>query len=381
MCEKEWLMCDNTTNRAIFGSLSRGGLQFLGKLAKGIKGIVNIDFVKDALAGIDGWAITDTSMPIAITDSDQLKKLFAGFGENTIWGYSGTKEEKKYFYGSREAAEEGGRQFIRAISHVGPKGPPTAKPGERFYNNISGTLANSWDNPDRWWFAVVGIWYGVPGWIIKAPSGQTLKIPQKLDDRGRLSKPTEMKSAAFWKFAYANGLQEQAQKVLTDLGQETVDKIVRPSQVRSLAGTGTCPVCFRNIKLKGERIMRHGWNVQGQRSQGMYGMTWHTGPCFGAGLKPFEVSSDGTKAYLSKVLEPILKTRIKRLQDLKKRPATLKVSLRPRKIEEITPDHPSYERQLEIEIVKVGREIKSLKEEIKTCNTRIQRWKPQPLPV
>jgi hypothetical protein len=359
--------------------LSRGALQFFGKLAKGAKGIVNLEIVREALLSLPGWSVTDTSVPFPVSTSEQMKRHFSGFGENTIWGYHGAKEEKQYWYSSEVDAERGREAFERAFTKVGVKGPLSAKPGERFYHKTRSTELQESPNV-RWHFGVVGLWYGVPAWVFTAPNGQALTLPQKLEENGRLAKPTALKSVAFWKFVYGQGIQEQAKAALDSLGQEIVDKIVRPSQVRSLEGTGTCPVCFRNIKLKGDTMMRHGWNVQGQRSQGMYGMTWHTGPCFGVGFKPFEVSPNGTKAYLSSVLEPMLKTRIKRTQALKKRPATLRVSLRPRKIEEITPEHPAYERSLGIEVQKVEREIKSLKEEIKECHARIQRWKPQPLP-
>lgn len=68
--------------------------------------------------------------------------------------------------------------------------------------------------------------------------------------------------------------------------------------------TGTCPACFRATALDGEKITRHGWTEHGGRRVGEYGRAWHTGACFGVGYRPFEVSVEGTVAFLMKVAEP-----------------------------------------------------------------------------
>ncbi len=81
--------------------------------------------------------------------------------------------------------------------------------------------------------------------------------------------------------------------------------------------TGTCGACFRGIALdKHDKIARHGWSEQGARKVGEYGNVWHTGPCFGAGHLPYEVSPDCTKAFLAEVLFPMalrLSIRLERL--------------------------------------------------------------------
>jgi hypothetical protein len=49
-------------------------------------------------------------------------------------------------------------------------------------------------------------------------------------------------------------------------------------------------------------IERHGWLEQGGRRVGEYGNAWHAGACFGVGWRPFEISPEGTRAYVWRVL-------------------------------------------------------------------------------
>jgi hypothetical protein len=80
---------------------------------------------------------------------------------------------------------------------------------------------------------------------------------------------------------------------------------------------GTCPACFRTVALvermapKGVatsrrdlRIGRHGWSEAGGRQVGHYNQAWHVGECFGVGYQPFELSPEGTRAFVEQVLFP-----------------------------------------------------------------------------
>jgi hypothetical protein len=62
----------------------------------------------------------------------------------------------------------------------------------------------------------------------------------------------------------------------------------RMTPERTIENTGTCPVCTRNIKLDGGRMVSHGYNIQ-------YG--YQSGNCFGVGHLPIEVSDTGAVAY------------------------------------------------------------------------------------
>ena len=73
---------------------------------------------------------------------------------------------------------------------------------------------------------------------------------------------------------------------------------------------GTCPACFGTFALVESRttgdlrLARHGWSEMGGRQVGSYGHAWHVGACFGVGHKPFEVSPEGTIAFVSEVVFP-----------------------------------------------------------------------------
>ena len=65
---------------------------------------------------------------------------------------------------------------------------------------------------------------------------------------------------------------------------------VDDSERRTLENTGTCPVCGKNVKLEGGRLVHHGYTVQYQAFQG---------GCFGVGHEAWEVSPKGAQDYAS----------------------------------------------------------------------------------
>lgn len=70
---------------------------------------------------------------------------------------------------------------------------------------------------------------------------------------------------------------------------------------------GTCGACFRAMRLtKDGLVVRHGWSeFGGTRRVGEYGNVAHSGPCFGVGWAPYEVSPECTRAFLTQVLFPM----------------------------------------------------------------------------
>jgi hypothetical protein len=71
---------------------------------------------------------------------------------------------------------------------------------------------------------------------------------------------------------------------------------------------GTCPVCYREQKLHKMLMVHHGYQRPG------YG--YIQGDCFGVGWTPFELSPDGTIAYVERVLQPQLERNQEFLQQL-----------------------------------------------------------------
>lgn len=86
---------------------------------------------------------------------------------------------------------------------------------------------------------------------------------------------------------------------------------------------GTCPVCFGKFDTTEASIGKHGWKEFGGRQVGVYGQAVHSGECFGLGYKPFELSSEGTVAYLETRLVPYLASVERALTHLATRPTLL----------------------------------------------------------
>lgn len=84
---------------------------------------------------------------------------------------------------------------------------------------------------------------------------------------------------------------------------------------------GTCPACFNTVSLTAKgRVVRHGWKVYGARTVGQYHRSWHSGPCFGVGYLPFEVSAEGTVDYFFKEVVPYGASALKDLAYLSTKP-------------------------------------------------------------
>lgn len=71
---------------------------------------------------------------------------------------------------------------------------------------------------------------------------------------------------------------------------------------------GTCPACMGEYQLFGKDggtvVGKHGWREVGGRQVGQYGLATHVGECFGVGFPPFEISPEGTWAYLLQLVYP-----------------------------------------------------------------------------
>ncbi len=77
---------------------------------------------------------------------------------------------------------------------------------------------------------------------------------------------------------------------------EQADKNIYGVHV-DLNHAGTCPVCFRVQKLEpNDTLVKHGYTRPGDG--------YIHGNCYGVGLKPLEVSAEGTQEYWSEVMEP-----------------------------------------------------------------------------
>jgi hypothetical protein len=65
-----------------------------------------------------------------------------------------------------------------------------------------------------------------------------------------------------------------------------------------MATVGTCPVCERAIRVRAGKMVHHGYERPGRGHI--------VGDCYGVARAPYEVSSEGTRAYRGDVVAPRL---------------------------------------------------------------------------
>ncbi len=144
------------------------------------------------------------------------------------------------------------------------------------------------------------------------------------------------------------------------------------SKVRDLNGTGTCPACFRNIKLKKSgdqyKMVLHGYERPG------WGYT--EGRCIGVGHQPFEESPKGTKEVVK-----MLTTRVRGLQHYLKDLEDGKFdAISTRGNATVRKGDPSWTKEFIAKIAEVEYDIKQLNADIHSFEQMIQKWIKADLP-
>ena len=145
-----------------------------------------------------------------------------------------------------------------------------------------------------------------------------------------------------------------------------------PGAARTREGTGTCPVCFRNVKFSGSGTMvLHGYTRPG------YGMT--EGRCPGVGYPPFELSVKGVVAYLDQLVLMVTEEEA-RLAKLRSGDVTELVVFRNRRSERITPENRNWDAYLKAEIMQTERNLQMFKKQKEEFTLLKTNWVERPLP-
>jgi hypothetical protein len=142
-------------------------------------------------------------------------------------------------------------------------------------------------------------WIGAQGYRITDPHGKTFELlPWKYDvkrltDPKKFQKVLHVSDALTWLKKHTSYYAQISEL----LGMEPHE----PSAIRTRDNTGTCAVCFRNIKLvqRGEEQLMalHGYNRPG------YGYV--VGRCWGGDHQPYELSCTATKRILEAANEKL----------------------------------------------------------------------------
>jgi hypothetical protein len=269
------------------------------------------------------------------------------------------------FYGKKDEVEDKYKELGSKVVTTLPHNP---KHGQFYITNLTPVQENPHHLGD--YFFKLNLWMGHDGWKITAPNGKVFETPTEEFDLSSVGSLRHgYKTRTRGKLSLSN--------IERWLNEETdwIDQINKklglgkfePSISRTRENTGTCPVCFQNIKANPYMVL-HGYRRPGT------GETY--GRCYGVGYLPFEVSIEGTKDYLEKVVEPQLEQTRKRFQDLKSGKITKLKNFRI----EITSDSPQWERVLSETIRQTEWEIKQLEEKAKAYKNLVQYWKERPLP-
>lgn len=154
------------------------------------------------------------------------------------------------------------------------------------------------------------LWMGNDAWRIVTPDGkEKIIIPTRFSGVGdyyhgyrpQKSGKLPVYEATKWLNQETNWVEQVNAKLGTD-----------PHEVvlRTRDGTGSCPVCFQNVKItNGEDIVLHGYKRPGTGST--------HGSCFGVGYPAFELNVKGTKDYLDSLKAQLMgaEAEVKKLKD------------------------------------------------------------------
>lgn len=215
------------------------------------------------------------------------------------WDYNGTKTQSYSTQTSRQDAEAARADYLaRQVDEL--PDPTTLPRNTRVYQDVGPvTEWQDWNGNPRYGFEYVG-WHVTTDVVLTGPDGSTWTGPVSLADW-----LTQYPNGPCLKWLY--GSTPFLQQVSDRLGLPTHDaEKAEKARIRSIPtrdNTGTCPVCFRVQKLTpgslhGTDRSRPGMVLHGYQRPGL---GYVVGNCFGQGWPPWELSSEGTVAWVGRL--------------------------------------------------------------------------------
>lgn len=246
-------------------------------------------------------------------------------------------------------------------SKLVPRLPSNPKIGEMYVTKVENPSSVAFD--DRYSGFLVHYYRGVEEFTIKIPENDDVKVLPFGDHQ--YIDPNDI-------FQVLNKKTDFISRVNAYLG--TKEHV--PARDRTRDQTGSCPVCFKNVKLSPRNtIVLHGYTRPG------YGQV--EGNCPGVGKPPFEISSEGSSDYLRETLEPeilYLKKEIKRLRSGKVTSFLLFGLRFPGRSKTFNIGDPGWDTYLEKKITEEERSLGNFTQRRDVFKTLIQNWKIRPLP-
>lgn len=294
---------------------------------------------------VPGWKLEKTVGFVKVHGID-------GDEPNHFWETDRDRVEKRY--------EELKKDLVPSL-------PATAKVGRLYVTELSGITPSH----NAGFMFKFKAYLGNEAWRIVTPDGkEKLVLPSKFDvgdGSGQPKKYEPRKAAKISIYEILSWLKKETNfidDVNAKLGLEAHEVVTRTRD-----GTGTCPVCFQNVKItNGRDIVLHGYKRPG---------TGEThGNCFGYRYPAFELSDEGCKEYLKKELEVSLVLEEKVVKHLKSGDVD-KVTLYRR---DYNKGDPGFDSALQTNLEKAEDERDFTLGMIEAFKRLIQKWEIRPLP-
>lgn len=321
--------------------------ELLLKIRKGATSSLNWTQLGAVLAALDpGW---------------KLEKMV---GLAKLYGYGDKMDEPEFFWGRSQGEAEARWRTLEP--QVVTSLPSSPKVGQLYVMDLEPVTEG---RPGDWSFKFK-VWMGAEGWRITTPDGKTRdELPGRYDlgdfQHGYRTK-TRSKLHVWDAVKWLNTQTDWLAQINRKLGMDAHE----PAAPRTREGTGSCPVCFQNIKARPE-IVLHGYKRPGTGQV--------HGNCSGMGYLPFEVSVKGTKAYLDEVLERQLKDAKEYLKKLKAGDIKVLPARYGQKM--VTLGDPQWDRTLKATLEDLeDSQIPRMEGLIGAYKRLVQHWKERPLP-
>lgn len=269
--------------------------------------------------------------------------------------------------GTDEAAVRAERERLATVAVVAWPGRGV-RAGAPYYAEVGDVVAGEGCDRVRRWYFDLREGVGAEGVEVTADVGGTQRFFPSDYDLRRSTNPQVM---AYEVLRWLKAETDYLERVSAALGMAPHV----PAAERTVENTGSCPCCFRNIKLepgRGEyaetRVMvLHGYERPGDGS--VYG------ECVGRHCPPYELSVDGTRMLCS----ALVAQRDQMARYLQRLRAGEVLQLEYGNAH-VAPESRDWARVLAVAISNTESEVKHLDAEIKMLTWLVDNWVQRPLP-
>lgn len=325
------------------------------KLRKGADGAIRMPELLQVLDNLGGF---------------QVNEVLVLQSENTY----GNPNEPQRFFDTHPGAAKTVWERAKAGEVRTLPGPGQLKEYETYYLNVSELVPHN----NGWLFTAIA-WRAVPGTKVTAPNHAVFEIA-KAGESFLRDYPQNNKFLKWLK-----GDAKYLDIINDRLGLESfeVEREKARTPPRTRGNTGTCPACSGNFKLTPRT--KHG------KDKTMPGMILHGykrpgtgyvhGNCFGQDWPPFELSKEGTVAFIDE-LEEMRITIVAKVDRLERGDVDFLEDpyQQNRLLKKNEADPRAWERALKSAVEKNKTSLSMIDMELQRLHRMADAWKPEPLP-